>query len=88
MTDRVAAAAASRAEKVGACVKGLVGWSGETVWNRFDGTYPHVIPADPTSGLEKDVTVYENAMIFPAWQAARPLPAPPCPNSPSCKFPT
>ena len=65
VTDRVAAAAASRAEKVDALMKGLVGWNGQTVWNRFDGTFPHVIPADPTSGLEKDVTVYENAMIFP-----------------------
>jgi thiol-disulfide isomerase/thioredoxin len=65
VTDRVAAAVASRAEKVDALLKGLVGWNGQTVWNRFDGTYPHVIPADPASGLEKDVTVYENAMIFP-----------------------
>ena len=54
-----------RAEKVDALLKGLVGWNGQTVWNRFDGTFPHVIPADPSSGLEKDVTVYENAMIFP-----------------------
>jgi thiol-disulfide isomerase/thioredoxin len=66
VTDRVAAAAASRAEKLDALVKGLVGWNGQTVWSRFDGTFPHVIPADPGSGLEKDVTVYENAMIFPA----------------------
>ena len=65
VTDRVAAAVASRAEKVDALLKGLVGWNGQTVWNRFDGTFPHVIPADPASGLEKDVTVYENAMIFP-----------------------
>ncbi|MGP0067377.1 MAG: redoxin domain-containing protein [Isosphaeraceae bacterium] len=65
VTDRVAAAFASRAEKVDALMKGLVGWNAQTVWNRFDGTYPHLIPADPSSGLEKDVTVYENAMIFP-----------------------
>ena len=65
VTDRVAATAASRAEKVDALLKGLVGWNGQTVWNRFDGTFPHVIPADPISGPEKDVTIYENAMIFP-----------------------
>ena len=64
VTDRVAAAAASRAEKVDALLKGLVGWNAQTVWNRFDGTFPHVIPADPSGGLEKDVMVYENATIF------------------------
>ena len=65
VTDRVAAAAASRSEKVDALIKGLAGWNAQTVWSRFDGTFPHLIPADPTSGPEKDVTVYENAMIFP-----------------------
>ncbi len=65
VTDRVAAAAASRAEKVDVLMKGLVGWNAQTVWSRFDGTFPHAIPADPSSGLEKDVTLYENAMIFP-----------------------
>jgi thiol-disulfide isomerase/thioredoxin len=62
---KVAAAAATRAEKVDALVKTLTGWTRQTVWNRFDGTFPHVIPADPGSGLEKDLVVYENAMIFP-----------------------
>ncbi len=65
VVDKVAAAAASREEKVNALLKSLTGWTRQTVWNRFDGTYPHVIPADPASGPEKDVVVYENAMIFP-----------------------
>jgi thiol-disulfide isomerase/thioredoxin len=62
---KVAAAAASRAEKVDALVKTMAGWNRQTIWNRFDGTFPHLIPADPSSGLEKDIIVYENAMIFP-----------------------
>jgi thiol-disulfide isomerase/thioredoxin len=65
VVDKVAAAQASRGEKVGALLKSLSGWTRQTVWNRFDGTYPHVIPADPASGPEKDIVVYENAMIFP-----------------------
>jgi thiol-disulfide isomerase/thioredoxin len=69
VADRVAASAASRGEKVGALLKGLVGWNAQTVWNRFDGTFPHLIPADPSGGLEKDVILYENAMIFPGLPA-------------------
>ncbi|MHB1562242.1 MAG: hypothetical protein ACYC61_32755, partial [Isosphaeraceae bacterium] len=65
VVDRAAAAAASRGEQVAALAKSLSGWSRQTVWNRFDGTFPHVLPADPAGGLEKDVVVYENAMIFP-----------------------
>ena len=30
-----------------------------------------MIPADPAGGLEKDVTLYENAMIIPGMAAAR-----------------
>ena len=71
VADRVAASAASRGEKVNALLKGLVGWNAQTVWNRFDGTLPHVIPADPSGGLEKDVTLYENAMIFPGMAAGQ-----------------
>jgi len=48
----------------------LVGWNRQTVWNRFDGTFPHVIPADPGNGLEKDIIIYENAMIFPGSAAS------------------
>jgi thiol-disulfide isomerase/thioredoxin len=73
---KVAAAAAARAEKVDALVKTLTGWNRQTIWNRFDGTYPHVIPADPSSGLEKDLIVYENAMIFPGIAGANANAAP------------
>ncbi|HKI18161.1 MAG TPA: TlpA disulfide reductase family protein, partial [Isosphaeraceae bacterium] len=55
-----------RAEQVAALQKQLVGWNNQTVWNRFDGTFPHVIPADAASGLDKDLTLYENAMVIPA----------------------
>src|SRR5262249_16890695 len=62
---KAAAAAASRGEKIDALVKTLAGWNRQTIWNRFDGIYPHVIPADPSSGLEKDIILYENPMLFP-----------------------
>jgi thiol-disulfide isomerase/thioredoxin len=62
---KVAGAAADRDGQVGKLQKSLVGWNRQTTWNRFDGTYPHVIPADPGGGLAKDITLYENAMIFP-----------------------
>jgi thiol-disulfide isomerase/thioredoxin len=65
VVDKVAAASASRDDKINALLKSLTGWTRQTVWNRFDGTYPHVIPADPAGGPEKDIVVYENAMIFP-----------------------
>ncbi len=65
VVEKVAAAASSRGGKVDALLKSLAGWTRQTVWSRFDGTYPHVIPADPAGGPEKDLVVYENAMIFP-----------------------
>ena len=52
---RSAAAAAASGEKVGALLKSLIGWTRQTVWNRFDGTFPHVIPADPAGGPAKDI---------------------------------
>ena len=73
VVDKVTAGAAKRGEAVEALVKSLTGWTAKTVWNRFDGTYPHVIPADPAAGLEKDLVLYENAVIFtggPAGQAS------------------
>ncbi len=45
---KVAAAAEKRAVSVEALQKTLVGWDNQTIWNRFDGTYPHVIPAEPS----------------------------------------
>jgi len=65
IVDKVAAAALQRAEQLAALQKQLTGWNNQTVWNRFDGTFPHVIPADAASGLDKDVTLYENAMVIP-----------------------
>ena len=72
---KVAAAAPKRAELVAELRKKLVGWTKQTVWNRFDGTFPHVIPADPASGLEKDLILYENAMVIPGTTAAQQNPA-------------
>ncbi len=69
--DKVTAGAGKRAEAVDALQKGLTGWTPKTVWNRFDGTHPHVIPADAASGLEKDLILYENAVVF----AGAPAPA-------------
>jgi thiol-disulfide isomerase/thioredoxin len=71
VVDKVAAAAQGRGEQVAALQKQLVGWNSQTVWNRFDGTLPHVIPAEPVSGLEKDLTLYENAMTIPGSLDAR-----------------
>jgi hypothetical protein len=64
VVDKVIAGADKRAEAVDALQKSLTGWTAKTVWNRFDGTFPHVIPADPASGLEKDLVLYENAVVF------------------------
>ncbi len=68
---KAAAMAQERPAKVETLLKSLSGWNRQTVWNRFDGTYPHVIPADPAIGPEKDITLYENAMIFPGIAGAQ-----------------
>ncbi len=68
---KVAAAAEKRPEQLAALRKQLIGWNAQTMWNRFDGTFPHVIPADPAVGLAKDVTLYENAMAIPGTTAAQ-----------------
>ena len=62
--EKVTAGADKRAEALEAMQKTLTGWTPKTVWNRFDGTFPHVIPADAAAGLEKDLVLYENAVIF------------------------
>jgi thiol-disulfide isomerase/thioredoxin len=62
--DQVAAAAEKRIEQVKALQKGLIGWNNQTVWNRLDGTMPHLIPADTGSGLAQDLVLFENAVIF------------------------
>jgi thiol-disulfide isomerase/thioredoxin len=68
---KIAVAAEKRPERVAALKKQLVGWNAQTIWNRFDGTFPHVIPADPAVSLAKDVTLYENAMVIPGTSAAQ-----------------
>jgi thiol-disulfide isomerase/thioredoxin len=68
---RVAAAAEKRGEQVGELQQKLIGWNKQTVWSRFDGTFPHVIPADPASGLGKDLILYENAMVIPGTTGAQ-----------------
>jgi thiol-disulfide isomerase/thioredoxin len=72
---KIAGAAIRRAELVGDLQKKLIGWNKQTIWNRFDGTFPHVIPADPASGLAKDLTLYENAMVIPGTTAEQQNPA-------------
>ena len=74
-SPRLPTAARKRDEQVAALQKSLVGWNRQTTWNRFDGTFPHVIPADTNAGLEKDLTLYENAMIFPGAGVAQKDPA-------------
>ena len=71
VVDKVTAGAGKRDEAVEALQKSLTGWTAKTVWNRFDGTYPHVIPADPAGGLKKDLVLYENAVIFAGGPAAQ-----------------
>jgi thiol-disulfide isomerase/thioredoxin len=69
VVNRIATAARNRAEAFAALRKELVGWNQQTVWNRFDGAFPHAIPADPTSGIEKDIILYENGMVVPGSSA-------------------
>jgi hypothetical protein len=42
------------------------GWNEKTVWLRFDGAMPRVIPRDAAPGLTGDVILYENAVVFAA----------------------
>jgi thiol-disulfide isomerase/thioredoxin len=70
VVGKIAADAEKRVDQVAALQKQLIGWNAQTIWNRFDGTFPHVIPADPAVGLTKDVTLYENAMVIPGTAAA------------------
>ncbi|WP_165233541.1 redoxin domain-containing protein [Aquisphaera insulae] len=76
IADKVTAGAAKRAEAVEALIQGLAGWTPKTVWNRFDGTYPHVIPADPSLGIKADIVLYENAVVFAGATAPAGAPAP------------
>ena len=62
--EQVSAAAAKRGAQVNELRKDLKGWEKSTVWQRFDGTMPHVIPVDAGTSLKKDLTLYENAVVF------------------------
>ena len=63
--EKIAAAKARRVDDMSKSIqKGLIGWNGKTVWSRLDGSMPHAIPADPALGLEQDLLMYENAVIF------------------------
>ncbi len=72
---KIGGADVKRADSVADLQKKLIGWNKQTIWNRFDGTFPHVIPADPASGLAKDLTLYENAMVIPGTTAEQQNPA-------------
>ena len=62
--EQVAAAAVQRVDLVRKLQQGLLGWNSKTVWNRLDGSMPHVIPADPAGNIPQDLFLYENAVIF------------------------
>ncbi len=42
----------------------LTGWDESTVWLRFDAARPHVIPADPGLSIDRDLTLFENGLVF------------------------
>ncbi len=62
VVESARSSATGRKDSIEAMRKKLIGWDGATVWSRFDGMLPHVIPAD--AGLNKDLVLYENAFIF------------------------
>ena len=64
---RATEAASARADGFLALRKNVqaAGWTGQTVWSRFDGAMPHVIPADAAPGLKNEFVLYENVVIFP-----------------------
>jgi peroxiredoxin len=62
LVDKTAQDVTQRTGELAKLRKDLVGWTKQTAWQRFDGTMPHVIPAE--AGLKDDLTLYENAFIF------------------------
>lgn len=62
--DQVSDASKQRVEQVQSLLNGLTGWNKQFVWSRLDGMMPHMIPADPDTGLTQDLVLYENAVIF------------------------
>ncbi|MDB5349910.1 MAG: resA 16 [Planctomycetota bacterium] len=63
---RAAASAETRAKafQILQATLNKTGWTGQTTWSRFDGSMPHVIPAD-APGLKGEVILYENVVVFP-----------------------
>ncbi|GAC1470120.1 MAG: TlpA disulfide reductase family protein [Isosphaeraceae bacterium] len=74
--EQVAKAAVQRAQQVRTLQKGLIGWNSKSVWNRLDGSMPHLIPADPLTGVTQDMILYENAVIFAGPPSAQTASAP------------
>jgi peroxiredoxin len=64
VVDRFAKAGSSRKDQLIALQKNLKGWDATTTWSRFDGAFPHVMPADPTLNLGQEILEYENPMIW------------------------
>lgn len=61
---KVAGAPEKRTDQIAALTAAVKASGEKAAWNKFDGTHPHALPADPAAGLAKDVVLYENAMIF------------------------
>jgi thiol-disulfide isomerase/thioredoxin len=64
LVKRVAVSAEERTNQAKTLQASLVGWTKQTTWNRFDGAMPHTIPADPELGLDSEIILYENAVVF------------------------
>lgn len=63
LARRVGDSASGRAAAVRALQPQLKGWDGGTTWGTFNGMIPHVIPADAAASLDKELILYENAVI-------------------------
>jgi hypothetical protein len=64
LVEQTTEAAKGRSAALKALQESLKGWDAQTTWSRFDGLMPHVIPADSASGLEHEVLLYENGVVF------------------------
>ncbi len=63
----------------------LVGWNKQTIWNRFDGTFPHVIPAESSQRTGERPDALRKRHGHPG-NHGRPSRI--RPSSRSCRFPT
>ena len=65
--EQAAKLASGRAGAIGPLRKELKGWDASSVWSRFDGSLPHVIPADTTPRARPGGEVsccHENTIVF------------------------